>query len=90
MPYALSLGSPMAEAPGALHIAWHHSLHDETNMADDDWVAEVKRWCQQGQAASREGAGRDAADAPLGYEAADLHLQRRAWYDASPSARHEG
>jgi len=57
---------------------------------DEEWVADVKRWCLAG---NRSGAGaalgaEDAGDEiALGYEAADPALQAHHWPDAPTTGR---
>ena len=47
-------------------------------MADDDWVADVRRWCLSGALLDDHPESAD-----IGYEAAHPALQARHWPDAS-------
>ena len=55
---------------------------------DEEWVADVKRWCLAG---TRSGVGavpaEGADDIALGYEAADPALQAHHWPDAPTTGR---
>jgi hypothetical protein len=55
---------------------------------DEEWVADVKRWCLAG---TRSGVGAVPADGAddiaLGYEAADPALQAHHWPDAPTTGR---
>jgi len=57
---------------------------------DEEWVADVKRWCLAGTRPSAGAAlGSDAPgdDIALGYEAADPALQAHHWPDAPTTGR---
>ena len=57
---------------------------------DEEWVADVKRWCLAGNRSSIAGAvGVDDAtdEIALGYEAADPALQAAHWPDAPTTGR---
>ena len=57
---------------------------------DEEWVADVKRWCLGGTrsgavaAPASDGSGDEIA---LGYEAADPALQAHHWPDAPTTGR---
>lgn len=55
--------------------------------SDDEWVADVRRWCQRGgidgRASGASTHGDDSDHAMLGYEAALPPLQARHWPDAA-------
>jgi hypothetical protein len=60
---------------------------------DDEWVADVRRWCQRGAIEGKAGAAprSDEFDsALLGYEAAVPSLQARHWPDATVNTKGEG
>ena len=57
---------------------------------DEEWVADVKRWCLAGSAPAAGAAlGPDDAgdEIALGYEAADPALQAHHWPDAPTTGR---
>ena len=58
---------------------------------DEDWVADVKRWClsgtRSGGIASAPGLDDATDEIALGYEAADPALQAHHWPDALTTGR---
>ena len=67
---------------------WREPAQGKIMANDEEWVADVKRWCLAG---TRSGAGSLPADAAdeiaLGYEAADPALQAHHWPDAPTTGR---
>lgn len=62
--------------------------------SDDEWVADVRRWCQRGGIDSSASGTSQCADdsdhAMLGYEAALPPLLARHWPDAAFSKKGDG
>jgi len=55
---------------------------------DEEWVADVKRWCLAGTRSGADAAPSEGADdVALGYEAADPALQAHHWPDAPTTGR---
>ena len=70
----------------------HDGAHAQGKIManDEEWVADVKRWCLAGNRSGIAGAvGADdtADEIALGYEAADPALQAAHWPDAPTTGR---
>ena len=54
---------------------------------DEEWVADVKRWCLGGTRSAVAAADDAGDEVAVGYEAADPALQAHHWPDAPTTGR---